>query len=755
MKKIFKIAFASLLAFSIAPSIILTTNNAQSDKVVHADEESYITSDQITFKNDSDEVVEGWPSGYILDKNILTITDESTEDYTIKITGTVETDFTIDFQRDYGRRDLYLQFKSSRGINLILTSSSSANVTFSFIHRDYGKLVISGDVIVNIVGLYNLGPSMPLNGLLKVGYFTLIDSASFIAVDPTWLDAFDKNYNIVLINYSLLIHTTGRFHVGFMTDPISQTTQSAYSFNYEGTKENFNFERCDGEFILYNKTGSRAYQFNDCGINVWDYRCENSTVELPGNRHYFQYIVEPYVISYDSNGGSGEMDFYRGRYGKITLPDCTFTAPNEKQFKCWALNSVTGTQYNAGETYEIAYKSSDVTMYAIWEDLPAAALTGTVTITGNLKYNEILTATVTDTNNSGTLSYQWRRNGDDITSATSSTYVAAEADIGYTLSVVVTSSVETGSIVGTTSDSISKADGPDAPTGITATACTTEANNDGVLKGVATDMEYKLSSSSDWIDGTGSDITGLVPGTYNVRIKATSTHYAGDITNVVVNAYNAPVLYSVTVNKGTANPVSAVAGTTITITADAPEDGYEFDKWVSSSGVVFANANSETTTFTMPEKNVVVTATYKLIPVPELDSITLSGTYKTEFEVGDTFSYDGLIVTAHYTNGGADKIVTGYVVSGPDMSTPGEKTITVTYTENEVTKTATYKINVSEKVVPPEPPVAPTSNGLSGGAVAGIVVGSILVAGIGGFALVWFVIKKKTWADFVAIFKKK
>lgn len=233
---------------------------------------------------------------------------------------------------------------------------------------------------------------------------------------------------------------------------------------------------------------------------------------------------------------------------------------------------------------------------------------------------------------------------------------------------MVTSSVETGSIVGTASDSISKADGPAAPTGITATACTTEANNDGVLKGVTTEMEYKLSTLSGWADGTGSDITNLVSGTYNVRYKETNTHEAGEIANVVVNEYNAPVLYSVTINKGTANPVSAVAGTTITITADAPEDGYVFDKWVSTSGVEFADVSSETTTFTMIEGNVTVTATYK-------------------------------------------------------------------------------------PVVSPTP--APSNSGLGGGAIAGIVIASILVAGTAGFALVWFVIKKKTWADFVALFKKK
>ena len=45
-------------------------------------------------------------------------------------------------------------------------------------------------------------------------------------------------------------------------------------------------------------------------------------------------------------------------------------------------------------------------------------------------------------------------------------------------------------------------------------------------------------------------------------------------------------------------------------------------------------------------------------------------------------------------------------------------------------------------------------NGLGVGAIVGIVIGSVAVVGVGGFALVWFVIKKKTWVDFVAVFKK-
>ncbi len=52
--------------------------------------------------------------------------------------------------------------------------------------------------------------------------------------------------------------------------------------------------------------------------------------------------------------------------------------------------------------------------------------------------------------------------------------------------------------------------------------------------------------------------------------------------------------------------------------------------------------------------------------------------------------------------------------------------------------------------------IAPQAKGgLSAGAVVAIVLSSLIVASVGGFAVYWFVIKKKTWADFVALFKRK
>lgn len=54
---------------------------------------------------------------------------------------------------------------------------------------------------------------------------------------------------------------------------------------------------------------------------------------------------------------------------------------------------------------------------------------------------------------------------------------------------------------------------------------------------------------------------------------------------------------------------------------------------------------------------------------------------------------------------------------------------------------------------------APDKNGLSGGQIAGIVIGSVAGVGIIGFAIFWFVVKKKTFAELIsaikALFNKK
>ena len=75
---------------------------------------------------------------------------------------------------------------------------------------------------------------------------------------------------------------------------------------------------------------------------------------------------------------------------------------------------------------------------------------------------------------------------------------------------------------------------------------------------------------------------------------------------------------------------------------------------------------------------------------PSLTHIELSGDYQTEFVVDETFNYDGLIVTAHYSNNNS-VVVTDYQVSSPAMSIIGTQDVKVTYKN----KNKTYSINIS------------------------------------------------------------
>lgn len=79
-----------------------------------------------------------------------------------------------------------------------------------------------------------------------------------------------------------------------------------------------------------------------------------------------------------------------------------------------------------------------------------------------------------------------------------------------------------------------------------------------------------------------------------------------------------------------------------------------------------------------------------------IDHYELGGTYATEFEVGDDFNHNGLIVYAAYDALGENKvdITSACTFSTPDMSTEGQKTIDITYKE-EVVKNYTITVNAS------------------------------------------------------------
>ena len=80
---------------------------------------------------------------------------------------------------------------------------------------------------------------------------------------------------------------------------------------------------------------------------------------------------------------------------------------------------------------------------------------------------------------------------------------------------------------------------PAAPTGAGKTD-TTGGGSNGTITGVDVTMEYKLSSAATWTAVTGTEVTGLAAGTYNVRIKATASVFASAPVSLVIASSSVP-----------------------------------------------------------------------------------------------------------------------------------------------------------------------------------------------------------------------
>lgn len=106
-----------------------------------------------------------------------------------------------------------------------------------------------------------------------------------------------------------------------------------------------------------------------------------------------------------------------------------------------------------------------------------------------------------------------------------------------------------------------------------------EDASDGRINGVTTDMEYRKQGADTWTACTGTEITGLTAGTYEVRYKATDTNYCGE-SSVTVVIEEAAV-------KGTQDTADMSYGDTVTLSV-TDKEGNPFSnvtyKWYEQTG---------------------------------------------------------------------------------------------------------------------------------------------------------------------------
>lgn len=138
--------------------------------------------------------------------------------------------------------------------------------------------------------------------------------------------------------------------------------------------------------------------------------------------------------------------------------------------------------------------------------------------------------------------------------------------------------------------------------------------------------------------------------------------------------------------------VTASYGTGQAVLATAEISGYSVSPEVLTDGVTSVTItyaeSGETCTTTVP-----VTVVHRLTAI----SVTANPT-KTTYEYGDTLATAGMVVTASYSDS-KTAAVSGYSCSPTTFSTVGNQVVTVSYTENGVTQTATFNVTVNRKSV--------------------------------------------------------
>lgn len=202
--------------------------------------------------------------------------------------------------------------------------------------------------------------------------------------------------------------------------------------------------------------------------------------------------------------------------------------------------------------------------------------------------------------------------------------------------------------------------------------------------------------SSYWILKSGASITSPAISDLSsvTKVEFQARTYGGSSYNTVNVATSA----GATVGSATAS-TNSMAGKSINVSGLTGSGSLIFTSSTTSSSngpginnikITFAAATVSYSDYSTSCGAVVQCA---------LTGITLNtDNVKKTFTAGETFNSTGLVVTAAYSNC-SNKTVTPTSVSSPDMSSAGQKTVTVSYTENGVTKTATYNITVNAQPV--------------------------------------------------------
>jgi hypothetical protein len=275
-----------------------------------------------------------------------------------------------------------------------------------------------------------------------------------------------------------------------------------------------------------------------------------------------------------------------GKYNPFAEVTVTADVPVGQQFTHWTMEGCDDWWYkvdwdsdwdNCGWKFDANSEKTTFIMpphdVTITANFGIAPLSGTATINipdgaAAPRIGDELTASLEGGNNTGTLSYIWRRSGSTASIGTSAAYTVQAADLGRTLTVEIRSSVQTGAMTSAASLAVLRTAGPAAP-GVPVMASRT--HNSVTLEATA-GHEYSRTNGSTW--QASSTFTGLSPSTeytFIQRVAATAGRDASD---------NSMVLTVTTLPARPAQPTITNNGPfAVTVTWAAANGATSYEVW--------------------------------------------------------------------------------------------------------------------------------------------------------------------------------
>ncbi len=385
-----------------------------------------------------------------------------------------------------------------------------------------------------------------------------------------------------------------------------------------------------------------------------------------------------YSITFHANGGSGTVDTEIVKEGTTyTLPSCTFTPPTDHYWLGWA-TSGTGNVITA-ETIAV---NENIDLYAIWGTMP---LDGQKTVLDVSKGSIVIGADSLDAYASdGTHLTEPDYDGYIITGTSTSTEWNSRVEVkitGGSHKIILRDlSIDVSSLNYAVAFMIK-----DAQVELTLEGSNSLASGSGYaalnLEGTTATLTITSGSTGSLTADGGKNAAGIGP---------TNGKNCGDITIAGGKISIVDDNDSKTADIGVGD-----SGTCGIITIS----GGLFAAGNATQNTVYGIAVAECCTVTDLGEGYVYRYQVVADEIITLSSIAVTtAPTKTVYTAGEDFDITGMVVTATYSNN-TSAPVTGYTVTDGNALTAGKTTVTISYTEGDVTKTTTQAITVN-KIVP-------------------------------------------------------